>query len=110
MPSYKRAAAVEEYGARPDTMLEADGDDGGWVAPQHDHEGAAAPAEDVSATAASHAQASPPLRPGVRPGLLDVVVSLRLLPCRWTAGAAGHKQASWNFSTQPYKQTNAPAR
>ena len=68
MPSYKRAAAVEEYGARPDTMLEADGDDGGWVAPQHDHEATSAPAEDVSASAAGHAPASEPLRPGARRG------------------------------------------
>ena len=64
VPSYKRAAAVEEYGARADTMLEADGDDGGWVAPQHDHEAASAPAEDVSSPAAGRAPASQPLRPG----------------------------------------------
>lgn len=90
VPSYKRAAAVEEYGARPDTMLEADGDDGGWVAPQHDHEAAAAPAEDVSASAAGRAPAPQPLQPGVQQGPLDVLVSA-LLSRSWPAGASGRR-------------------
>ncbi|KAK9825179.1 hypothetical protein WJX81_003345 [Elliptochloris bilobata] len=64
VPSYKRASAVEEYGARADTMLEADGDDGGWVAPRHEHDPASAPAEDLSGPAAGGASAPHPHRTG----------------------------------------------
>ncbi len=61
MPSYKRAAALEDFGARPDVMLEADADGGGWVAPTH--EGGAARPEDLSASGAGargSAAAEPP--------------------------------------------------
>lgn len=80
VPSYKRATAVEEYGARADTMLEADADDGGWVAPAHDPESSAARAEDVSsAPAAGGAAALQPGRHGLQPAQASHDSACRLI-------------------------------
>ena len=80
VPSYKRASAVEEYGARADTMLEADADDGGWVAPAHDPESSAARAEDVSSVpAAGGAAALQPGRHGLQPAQASQRSACRLL-------------------------------